>query len=370
MPIQKINLSGENAFYKVPNYYKATKDEFSYKKVIDLPVTYTCNTENKITRIAKKIFSTIVFPIGIYQALHNLAGKIIVLSSNPNNRPFSNNVIEMRTKISLNKQWKYKRIHIKVDDHHIDAMIIGKTSTLDNGKWILASNGNGEFYEDHLHNDSEFKQILSEMKGNGLVFNYPGVAGSSGGPNRQAMTKAYHAMLSFLEDKENGIGAKEIIGYGHSIGGGVQGEGLKTYQLKKDIKYVFVKSRTFSNLSLLVSSALDNKALGHLVKILGWNIDSVTSSKNLKVPEIILQTAQNQNFYQYKELNNSSTIINDSVITKEASLAKILLDDANCSKENKLFIGITESHNVPLKNPKLLAEKVNNFLHKKNSIQS
>ena len=106
---------------------------------------------------------------------------------------------------------------------------------------------------------------------NAIVFNYPGVGASSGLPNRQAMAKTYRAMLNFLEDRTNGIGATEIIGYGHSIGGGVQGDALKTHELKKDVKYVFVKSRTFSDLST-TASLLMAKPFGFLVKILGCNI--------------------------------------------------------------------------------------------------
>ena len=184
-------------------------------------------------------------------------------------------------------EWKVKRLTIEVDGYHIDAAIMGKAATLENGRWVLTSNGNGSFYENHFH-DHNFKQILSKIDRNTILFNYPGVGCSPGLPNRQAMAKAYRAVLAFLEDQKNGIGAKEIIGYGHSIGGGIQGEALNSHTLKKDIKYVFIKGRTFSELASVASKT--SWLMGALVKLLGWNINTLESSKRLKAPEIILQT--------------------------------------------------------------------------------
>jgi hypothetical protein len=161
-----------------------------------------------------------------------------------------------------------------------------------------------------------------------------------------------------LEDQNNGIGAKEIIGYGHSIGSGVQSDALKTHELKKDIKYVFVKSRTFSDLST-VASTLASKPLGFLVKMLGWNMDCVESSKNLQAPEIIMQTA---NVKKYEELKDSSKIINDGIITANASLAKALLEDNQYPRKNKVFIGMRETHNAGLKDPSFLAQKIEALL--------
>lgn len=351
-------LSGDKVFYNQTDYLEATKRDFDQNK--PLPVNYTWNTENKIIRIVKQIFSIIIFPIGIYKLLHTLAGKVALLpASSPSLMGYpKNHANDSRSNISLDGEWKYKRITVEVDGYKIDATIVGKASTLNNGRWMLASNGNGEFYEDKLSDNHDFKQILSEINGNAIVFNYPGVGASSGLPNRQAMAKAYRAMLNLLEDQKNGIGAKEIIGYGHSIGGGVQGDALKTHELKKDVKYVFVKSRTFSDLST-TASILTSKPLGFLVKMLGWNMDSVESSKKLQAPEIIMQTAKVRG---YEELNDSSKIIDDGVIPANASLAKALLEDNKCPKQNKVFIGMQEQHNDGLNDPSFLAKKIETLL--------
>jgi len=351
-------LSGKNAFYNASDYLESTQRDFA---ATSLPVTYSWETESKTTRISKQILSTVIFPVGIFKSLHSLAGKIALLpASNPGLMGYPpNHATESRLNITLNGEWKYKRINIDVNGYKIDAIIVGKDSTLGNGRWVLPSLGNGEFCEDKLAYGDDFTQLLTEVNGNAVVFNYPGVGASSGLPNREAMAKAYRAILTFLEDKKKGVGAREIIGYGHSIGGGVQGDALKTHKLKKDIQYVFVKSRTFSTLKI-EASVLTNSPLGFLVKALGWNMDSVESSKELQVPEIIMQTARVKS---YEELADSSKIIDDGVIPAKASLAKALLDDNQCPKDRKLFIGMPEHHNDGLWNPSYLAMKINACLY-------
>jgi Chlamydia CHLPS protein (DUF818) len=353
-------LSGPKAFYNQPNYMEKTKSDFKQKRV---PVTYTWNTECKIIRIAKQIFSIIIFPIGLYKLSHRIAGKFILLASCPMLAGREANYADKsRAQIKLDSDWKYKRITVEVDGHKVDAMIVGKASTLNNGRWVLASNGNNELYEDKLVG-KDFKQILSHVKGNGIVFNYPGVGASSGSANRGAMAKAYRAMLNFLEDGKKGIGAKEIIGYGHSIGGGAQADGLNAHSFKKEVKYVFVKSRTFSDLHK-TASLLTARPLGFLVKLLGWNMNPARVSRTLDVlmiPEIIMQTA---NVESYEELKDSSKIIHDGLIPAEASLAKALLDDPTCPKKEKIFIGMPEGHNGGLNDPSFLADRIETCLRR------
>lgn len=358
IPFRNV-LSGENAFYNQSNYLRATYRDFAKERALAPSYTWSTpvsKTESVIVRIAEKIFAIAI--LGVDKLCHIIAGMMII----PAWTQGKNDLTEIRLDIAdnlLTSEWKYKRITVAVDGSKIDAMILGKPSTLDNGRWLLASNGNAECYENKLSCENEFHQILTECNANSIVFNYPGVGASSGFPNRQAMAKAYRAMLGFLENRENGIGAKEIIGYGFSLGGGVQGDALKTHQLENDIKYVFVKSRTFSNLSAIVS-VLIGKMFGIAVKIFGWNIDSIESSKKLQAHEIIMQTANIEEDYQ--ELHDSSKIIHDGVIPAEVSLARALLDDDMCSKEHKTFIGMKEGHCGGLKDPSFLTGKINALL--------
>ncbi|MBS4167980.1 CPn0927/CPn0928 family alpha/beta hydrolase fold protein [Parachlamydia sp. AcF125] len=355
-------LGGRKAFYEQPDYVERTRQDLTQTR--SLPVHYTWSSENKIVRIAKQIFAILFFPLGIHQLLHNFMGKIaLVPSSSPQLLRYSKNYANsVRSHIPLTDKWKFKRITIQVDGYKIDAMIAGTASTLNNGRWVLSSLGNAQFYEEQFFSKS-FTDMLGELKSNALVFNYPGVGASTGWPNRKAMEKAYRAMLNFLEDQENGIGAKEIIGYSYSIGAGVQSDALKKHPLKKEVKYVFVKGRSFSTL-YKTAATLTNRLLAFLVKIFGWNMDSAKVSKKLQAPEIILQTAK---VSQYEEIKDSSKVINDGIIAAQASLAKALLDDKACPTKNKVFIGIPEGHNEELTNPEFLAKKIESLLETSSS---
>lgn len=320
------SLSGPNAFYLAPDYIYKTRTEMASKK--NLKPIYQCTLENKVWRIAKLIFSIIIFPIGLCQLIHRLIGKLIVPASSPDFAKAAmgidisaDNLATIRTHFNLSDEWKIKRLSIEVDGHVIDAVIVGKESTLENGRWLLKSGGNGECYEQNLEG-YELKNILNEFNTNAILFNYPGVGANGGLPSRNAMIKAYRAMLTFLEDQKKGIGAKEIIGYGHSIGGGVQAEALNHHRLKKDIKYVFVKDRTFSKLS-----AVPDCFLGFLSIITGWNMNCINSSLRLKAPEIIIQAK------------------NDSIIKEKASLMKALESKKKQFLGPKHFIHIHGDHN-------------------------
>jgi hypothetical protein len=351
-------LQGPQAFYSQPDYLDATAKDLSSSS--PLPTTYTWNTKSKVSLVAGQILSVIIFPIGIYHLLHALIGKVAILpASSPSLMGcFPDHADRCRKDILADDEWKYKRITVEVDGYKIDAMIVGKPSTFGNGRWLMASNGNGEFYEDKIAYSRDIKTILGDLSSNAVFFNYPGVGASTGLPNKQAMAKAYRAMFSLLHDTKNGMGAREVITYSHSLGGGVEGTAIPDLKFDKNTKYVFVKSRTFSSLKAEVS-ALVSKAVSPLIQLFGWNMDSAAASKQLKAPEIILQRA---NVKGYQELSDSSKIVSDGVIPSGASLAKALLDDPQCPRTNKTFIGMRETHNVEFIDPSFIAAKIETAL--------
>ncbi|MGL5264241.1 MAG: CPn0927/CPn0928 family alpha/beta hydrolase fold protein [Candidatus Rhabdochlamydia sp.] len=372
-PFQNTILCGEEAFYNQHQYFSISKQELSVSEC--LPVSYTWNTEipnteHKMIRIAKKILPTIIYvagihtlscfligkvslkrsisifalPVGIYKILQIIAGTCILpiaspLIVGPFKTGFADSLAKTRSKVPLINDWKYIRKTIEVDGCKIDSVMMGKPDTFANERWLLASNGNGEFYEGKL-DDSEFKEVLSKINCNALLFNPPGVGANSGSASVQTMSKVYRAMFTFLE---NAIRAKKIVGYGFSIGGAIQGEALKTHPLKKDVKYVFVKDRTFSTLSQLVSQMM-GRILGFFIKPLGWEMDSLASSKSLQVPEIILQTTTKENFHLLESTDDLSE--SDGVIKKRGSLAFGLLKEG--IHKNKHYLGTTSNHNDPL----------------------
>jgi len=381
-------LYGENAFYKRPNYAKTAKKEFSKKGCVESTI-YTTNTESKVWRIAKIIFSVLIFPVGIYYLLHAIAGKVspILPATNPSllmGAP-KNWLYTERQRISFppgKENLKYKRITIKVDGYKIDTVIMINPSSNKNKRWVIKSNGNGEFYEEELLSKaSSFKRILSGLDANGIVFNYPGVGSSTGMPNRDAMAKAYKAILRFLTDKKNGAGATEIIGYGYSIGGGVQGEALNTHKLCDGVKHAFVKDRTFADLAS-TGSHIVGGCLGHIaeffIRLSGWNISPTKSSRKLKVLEIILQgvdgNPREQNFIELTAKNAHLIKKSDGVIPKEGSLAMHILKGQKYSKTNKHILGIFQrSPNLRLHSQilhtstvKYICKKVSDYFQSQN----
>lgn len=339
-------LIGEQAFYNQPDYEDVKNRELRQKET--LPVSFSFETESKIIRIVKKILSFIIFPIAIYNGLHSLIGRILVPAATPKMMglpsDFADQARGRLAEMTQNVEWKVKRFTVEVDGTKIDAMVVGHFQLLANSKrWVLAAGGNGEFYETTL-SDRNFGTFLTNLSANAIVFNYPGVGASSGGPNRQTMVKAYQAMLKLLEDKENGFGATEIFGVGHSIGGGVQGDALRTHELKEDIKYVFIKHKSFSTMSRIAAAITKIAFIGHLIKFFGWNFNSLESSRKLNVPEVIIQTSKEP---QQLALQRGDQVENDGIITAETSLAKELLDAPQLIQhpEMKRFIGVPEGHN-------------------------
>lgn len=355
-------LSGQQAFYKQQDYYEKTKKDLASSNLMPVVYEYNTqnNTDNKIIQFVKKIFSFILSPI------HQFLGKVAFLpSSNPTKLKISPHYYNDRRKgIEVqNNEWKFKRFTVQVGKDKIDAMIVGKEATLGNGRWVLVSNGNSQFYEQYFSgkNSSNVSQdisrLVSELNGNALIFNYPGVGCSTGGPSKESMVKAYEAMLKFLEDKEKGISAKEIIGYGFSIGGGVQGTALGTHQFQPDINYVFAKRQTFSSLSKEAAS-MTNLPIGFLVKALGWELSSEKSSKALQYPELVIQTANIPVDQNHENLmKRPCKIIDDNVIFAKASLAEELLKDQQFSAKKYIF-GVHENHQQPLKDYRYFAGKI------------
>lgn len=274
------------------------------------PLIINADTQSKIIRIAKLLFSIIIFPIAVYNLSHALAGKILIPISSPsllpkNLRDDLKKCVKMLadpTLANTNTELQFKRFTVKIDGYRVDGCLISNSSAK-NRRWVLRSNGNAEAYESTLAPPSSFIEFLKALEANGIVFNPPGVVNSSGFPNKNITVKAYQTILRLLE---NELAAEEIIGDSFSFGGGIQGEALRSHHLQEHIKYVFIKDRTFSSLSQAASSI--HRFLGYLVKLVGWNMDVTASSKKLQATEIILQTAHvKEDFQEIRDSNNLSS---------------------------------------------------------------
>lgn len=385
-PVSSL-LSGENAFYNQSDYIKRTKAEFTQTQPVE--TVYRWRSEppkSSAIKVIKLLASIIIAPIGVYKLAKRIVWKTaIIAAATPILCGKSSDwPQQLRNSVDIEEsRWRYKRITVEVNGNQVDAMIVGKEDTLNNGRWVLASNPNADCYEQLIgEQGTDFRRMLNNLKGNALIFNYPGVGSSQGAPNQKTLANTHKAMLSLLESKRKGIGAKEIVVYGHSIGGGVQARSLSTHKFRKDIKYVVVSSRTFSSLSSAFGNIVRkvekrglqrlgfNTTQGSLadrfatkagkiaelvVKIFGFEMNSIEVSRNLPVPEVILQTATVE---ETEVLRNSSKIIDDGVIPAEASLAKAILDDPSFPKTNKIILGIQEWHNEAIEKTTPIANAV------------
>lgn len=380
-PVREL-LTGNHAFYNKPDYLESTRQEFACEKA--LPVSFQWTPEDKTCRVSQKIFR-LLRPLYLFP--QKIAGKIIIISSSPEHLDDKESPTDHRKKVALDTVWKYKRITIGIENYKIDTVIFGKEETLGNGTWTLVSNGNATFYEKTLAYESELTTILAKIKSNAIVWNYPGVGASTGSSTRCALKDAYQGILNYLEEE---IGAKKIIGYAHSIGGGVQADAFATHPLKEDVQYLCVWGRTFSTLAQEAYSLYESqcKLLGGIfrlgVQLPGWNMNPAKVVKTLKFPQIIIQTCKtgkdgkckelrkhpprrrkNHGHKSHKRIGSVSDIVDDEMIAAKVSLAKTLLEDETCPKKNKLFLGIKEMHNDSLGKQTIscLAKAINTFLN-------
>ncbi|MFN4175136.1 MAG: hypothetical protein ACK4HV_08555, partial [Parachlamydiaceae bacterium] len=116
--------------------------------------------------------------------------------------------------------------------------------------------------------------------------------------------------------------------------------------------------KTFSDLAS-AASYLTHPILGILVRLIGWNMGSLESSKKLKAHEIIVQRARVD---EPKEIDDPSLIRHDWVIAKEAAYAYALLKEGSCSIKNKTVIGVPSTHNQDGDYAKILLKKVEECL--------
>lgn len=286
--------------------------------------------------------------------VHRIGSKVFV----PAAENYQANIQEIRTDFMKKLKIRIfdyglvaKRLSIKVNGKLVDVFITGKRENIANGRWILYSNPNMASYEEWFEGLS-IRKRMETLKANSIFFNYPGVGGSEGKISQEDMVEAYKAVTKLLEDAK-GLDAKEIISWGTSIGGGVEGEALikSESELKKTIKHVFVFDQTFGRLddktpSHFIKEAIDplaKMALGGLADSLGkmskWNLDTVTAAKHLHYPEVTVQNSSKASPETVRDIES------DGIISRRASHARALLKIRPASQwANKFFIGVKTQH--------------------------
>jgi len=418
-----IKLYGEDAFYNKRDYIETTTEELTKENVLE-NVHFSFRNESKAWFVAKVIIAVIIPIIGIGWGIHALIGNQLFQNANAANKSDALNLrkrLAVQLKSDLrgehnSNSWAVKRITVEVNGSKVDAYIVGKPKNLrDSHKWVLKSVGKDQIAEKafdpgkdengkdkNIEKESELGKMLESLgDANALIFNYTGKASSEGNREKNTIVNSYKAMLALLEKEqgEGGLGAKQIIMYGHSTGAVVQAEALDGHKLKKGIQYVAVKSHAPADLPT-------NK----VQQFFNWNMSTVRSSLKLNCPEIILQTVdpkeeelkaikersrrdlesitdeqqiehvldtgtlitEKPEHYlkylrglqtNYREIQSADEIRDDGIISKSSTLAKVLLD-ANKREiyAKKKFIGVYERHTEGVFDWKPIAAHINGSL--------
>lgn len=343
--VDSNGLRSDRPFFLEEGYEARTEREMAAPLA---PVMYVWTSEDPCVQQIKKVLSALFFPHALYMMGHSLVGRLVVPASIPSLLGMSGSSASVATLFRRllavgGGEWKYKRLTIQVDGKNIDAYLVCRQETFRNRRWVLWSSGNGEFAETLLL-EGTAQRLLQEVGANGLLFNYPAV-GASGRPvKKESMIKAYRALLHFVHDREKGLGAEELIAYGHSIGGAVQALAIdEEKRLLSSMRFVAIKSRTFSSLTSLMESC-PLCILGCFLRTMGWEMDVASCSKKLEYPEIVLQTA---NVASPQVVGNQSSVrfIDDDVVPAHATLARSI---QRSSPSHTCLIAIPERHNEDL----------------------
>ena len=385
-----MHLRGPQAFYHQPNYEQVTKRELESSSPPDVPI-YTYESGSKWVRIPKELFFTgsslaLIYTMTTFclkkissrleslprlpkyvKWITNLAGayRIIQITIGYAAHPLAfplffpiaklqgGDFDKMRGGFSCNHV--AKRVSVVADGALLDVVVVGKKNNLIQGKrCILFSLGNAQPYETEMIN-KDYLALADRLNAVAVFYN-PATCGRSSGwfPHPDKMVASHRAMLSFVEEE---LGVAEIIDWGHSIGAGLQGEDIKDHPFKENKKYVFVKSKSFDNLSEMGEHFFFNGAK-YPVKFFWRDYDSYASSKNLQHPEIIIQQGTHPES-GYRVLNNVSQLKDsDGVIPAKCSLAKAILEDAECPKDKKTLLTASKSHMAELEDISYLAKLI------------
>lgn len=291
-------------------------------------------TTSKGQRITTEIFKNILFPLKMYDHMHEIAGAMALPAS----------IIGCFAGSQVYAEGRSQPIHVTSDPKLRES---GEDKTLlVNGsrvsvhvvrsgqkvsRWFVVANPNAALYEQHLMQSGShrFKSsgklypipqghiyaLANKLNANILFFNYPSVGLSEGMPSRHSMIESQRAVWRFAEEK---LEAQEIINYGWSIGGGVQGEAIAGFEFKEGVKVASIKDRTFSSMAA-AARGLMGPFIARGATLLGWNINTLAGGLE---GDVVIQTGQ-------KPCNDPRctyvhTVESDGMITADAALESAL----------------------------------------------
>lgn len=211
------------------------------------------STEKKVQRAAWLIFSIIVFPVGairlVGKLINFIATKTVILPSVGSNLKELNQNYLIAHVQNPHLARIVQRLEITTADNiKLDAVCINNPQQsekpINEQKYILFFTGNGGCFENSL---DFLKKLSEETEANVLSGNYRGVGHSQGFPTGfKDLVMDGEAMVQSL--LKQGVSPKNILIHGISMGGGVGAEVAALHQ-KAGEEINYCGDRTFSSLA-------------------------------------------------------------------------------------------------------------------------
>jgi hypothetical protein len=352
-----------------------------------------------VIRLAKKVvwisLSILCFPWGIYQLLHR-ATRTALMSASLKHRTdvirfaeywpldalamsqFVFSVFILRVWAlfrpeswisdrllardrSLDRYFEHSRFVVNTDDAALDALFLRQQGIQSFDRILLYCCSEAELAEGNLYN-KEVLTLARKIKAHVVLWNYPGIASSTGASSRANMVDAYRKVLHVVEKK---MGAKQIVTYGHSMGASVAMEGLSRYRFNPNTYHMMVARSTLSTTAQGISAEYGRLA-GYGVRALGWNFNNVASLAKIPGKCLVVQTAAVAGI---EELERREQIVPDGAWNEpEASLGYALLSSAARSTSDRPWkvLGIREGYGATLNNRSiaLLAREIHAYFPK------
>ncbi|WP_100934203.1 CPn0927/CPn0928 family alpha/beta hydrolase fold protein [Candidatus Chlamydia corallus] len=321
-----------------------------------------------IWNIVKFIIAVILFlPVGLFWVLQKLCQFLIhpapFISQHMPEKAVKDTravyVSKLKDLLSLNEISAVQRVVMQYDELLIDSVAIKLPNAFPK-RWILFSQGNLGSIENQFNQEKcSIHELAKATHSNILMFNYPGVMSSQGSVTRENLIKSYQACVRYLRDENTGPKATQIIAFGYSLGTSVQAAALdrEITDGSDKISWIAIKDRGPRSLADIANQFC--KPLGSaIVKLVGWNINSVEASERLPCPEIFIYNS-----------DKDGKPVGDHLFEKENCVATPFLDpDRENTVGTKLALtttGLLHAAPLPRSIIKRLAKTISDYLNAK-----
>ncbi len=194
--------------------------------------------------------------------------------------------------------------------------VVTHPNTKDSGNWTLHLVGNGETLQTRLADRANFDFANGS---NTLIINGPNVAGSGGWSTPAQMSDSADAGIQYLEDA---VKADKITIVGHSLGGGILGEGILKHKFRESDRYLVVAHMTFNSLPDIAGNLVPLPGIPTVLRFFGHTMDTMKGLKKLDDLNIKHIAVKGSSRY---------TPDSDEVIPHDVSPVRFVMEHNHCN---------------------------------------